>query len=165
MFTCVYIPEYLCSPYGIHRHAQNAVMGVNHDRAAGTSVQVKRVELAPTRHPLGSIIKTKVLNICEQLSHPAGSSASLDSIFEINELHLPALSTNCLCSVYGPYDTSCYLVGLFLGSSDVSDGEILLSIILCFFLCLPSVLPKRNSSSCSYNCVKVIVTSVEPLTF
>lgn len=34
-----------------------------------------------------------------------------------------------------------------------------------FFLHLPSVLLKRTSSSCSYNCVKGIVTPVKPLTF
>lgn len=50
--------------------------------ATGTDVPVERVELTPTRHPLGMLIKAKVLNICGN-SHfffsPQTDSASLRS--------------------------------------------------------------------------------------
>lgn len=38
--------------------------------ATGTDVPVKQVELAPTRDPLGMLIKAKVLNICGNLRSP-----------------------------------------------------------------------------------------------
>lgn len=38
--------------------------------ATGTDVPVKQVELATTRHPLGMLIKVKVLNICGNLHSP-----------------------------------------------------------------------------------------------
>lgn len=54
--------------------------------ARGTDVPVKRVELAPTRHPLGMLIKAKVLHICGNL-HSFFFSASLTSASSQQILH------------------------------------------------------------------------------
>lgn len=37
----------------------------------------EQAELAPTRHPLGMLIKVKVINICEERNHPSGFPAQV----------------------------------------------------------------------------------------
>lgn len=75
--ACSYSRYVHAAPYGICQHSTEYREGVKSKRPAGTDMPAEQAELAPTRHPLGMLIKVKVVNICEERSHPSGFPAQV----------------------------------------------------------------------------------------
>lgn len=145
-------------PYGTHQpSAENREGVARGGPATGTDVPVKRVELAPTRHPLGMLIKAKVLHICGNL-HSFFFSASLTSASSQQILHFILCRLGIWCWRRGEVGGGLLLFEkLFLGHVIRQPATRCCHSYCCstFFFRLPFVLlvliqPKCKSTLCNY---------------